>query len=298
MFRQSGRLATTTLRTRIGAGSRSFTSTATAQLRSRAVFGTTILSGVLVAYTGLQLLDPGMVNPIRLDSPPGKLTSETTVQPDTKVAFPNSISIDKDEFQLLGSGVRSVSFFFQVYAVGIYIAKDDINKVKQVLSSSVSADPAQIQAALLDDVRSGELISKLLAAGTRLSIRIVPVRKTDFGHLRDGFVRAIVGHPRFKQLPADNGGEGIGDLKKAFGRKRSVLKGQILYLNRSTDGKLSIEFYADTKESPDAHEVLGVVDEPLISELLFLKYLSGKNPSSESARQTSVDELSQLVAVH
>jgi hypothetical protein len=244
--------------------------------------------GLCVAYgIGMQIER----NSIKLET-----VQVRAIQPDTKVdPFPVSFTYQNTDYDVLGVGVRSVSFLsFHVYALAIYIARDDILRASKILSSA-GPDSETIRMALLDPVRGGELISKLLNSGVRLSLRIVPVRNTDFGHLRDGFVRAVVGHPRFKEEGnSDEVGEGIAQLKKAFGRKMTVKKGRILYLHREASGQLAVEFFNSDDESSIQPEQMGTIELPLISELLFLQYLSGPKPSSESARQTCVEALASL----
>jgi hypothetical protein len=123
----------------------------------------------------------------------------------------------EEEYQLLGLGIRSVSFLsIQVYVVGLYIAKSDLAVLQQRLirqavvpptsSSSVGGDgtvvatsliPAErekLKELLLDPERSEEAWSQVLKEeGLRTAFRIVPTRNTDFLHLRDGWVRGVTG---------------------------------------------------------------------------------------------------------
>lgn len=231
---------------------------------------------------------------IRLDEPADPIA---TVQPETKVdPFPVEITASTGQkYSLLGVGVRSVSFLgFHVYGLGIYINEDDKMLAKDLLSAAGSTAEER-ENALLDPVEGGKHIAKLLTSGVRFMIRIVPVRNTDFGHMRDGFVRTTMAHPRFKaEGNNDEVGHGINELKRAFGRKRSVPKGRIMYLDRGADGTLSVYYYDATKERGHIPELLGTVSHPLVSELLFLQYTSGTKPSSESARRNAVKGLAAL----
>ncbi|CAN6662401.1 hypothetical protein TRVA0_034S00496 [Trichomonascus vanleenenianus] len=212
------------------------------------------------------------------------------VQPETKTnPFPATFAADGEDYSLLGVGVRSVSFLgIQVYAVGVYIADQDKPKVKQLLGTVTYEE-------LLDAEKSGPMISKLLNNGVRIDIRIVPVRNTDFGHMRDGFVRTTLANPRFKaEGSTDEFAEGLNELKRAFARKMAVPKNKIIHLNRGRDGVLNVTFYKAESENEGNMEHLGSVKMPLVSEFLFLQYLSGKKPSSESARQAAVKALAEL----
>ena len=136
-----------------------------------------------------------------------------------------------EEYQLLGLGIRAVSFLrIQVYVVGLYVAKSDIAELQKLLvrtairppggdeeagTSSYVADAAtslvpkerqQLKELLLDPERSTVLWNDIVKKsqqkqgqgqggqaehGIRTVLRIVPTRNTDFIHLRDGFVRGI-----------------------------------------------------------------------------------------------------------
>lgn len=203
--------------------------------------------------------------------------------------FPSEYSLDGEKYTLLGSGVRSVSFLgINVYAVGMYIAEKDLPKVKQVLDGYTEEQ-------LLNPETGGELISLLLSAGVKLDIRIVPVRNTDCGHLRDGIVRKIMQHPRFKEEGNnEHFGSGLQELKQAFGRKMSIPKNKVLHMTRDADGVMNVAFYKADKEDDISAIDLGNVKNSLVTEFLFLQYLSGNNPSSEGLRQSAVKSLAEL----
>lgn len=262
-----------------------------------AKFKVGIVAGLVgtLGFYGLQALTTPQ-RPTQLDSVAnGKLViPETveTVQPETKSPpFPSQFTYGGESYSLLGVGVRSVSFLsFHVYAVGLYIADSDKGKVKAILGANASMED------LLDAEKGAELVSKLLNGGVRLDIRIVPVRNTDFGHMRDGLVRTTMANPRFKaEGNNEEFGEGLAQLKRAFGRKMTVAKHQILHLNRDRDGTLRIEYFKGNPEtSVQEGMAMGAVTVPLVSELLFLQYLSGSKPSSESLRKDAVKGLAQL----
>ncbi|KAL3463839.1 chalcone-flavanone isomerase-domain-containing protein [Aspergillus heterothallicus] len=123
---------------------------------------------------------------------------------------------DEDEYQLLGLGVRTVSFLkIQVYVVGLYVAKSDISELQrrlvetavhpptedQVISNPVGATSAtslvsterqRLKELLLDEDKGEEAWNAIIKGnGLRTAFRIVPTRNTDFIHLRDGWVRGI-----------------------------------------------------------------------------------------------------------
>lgn len=243
---------------------------------------------------------------------------EEFVKPPTdSPPFPKTIKLFDEkakgpiEYDLLGVGVRTVSFLsFHVYALGIYIASEDKQLARSILKSAMNQYPSQDFETVLRDVEAGpKVIAHLLSHGVRLDLRIVPVRNTDFGHLRDGFVRGILNHPYYKQMstnpaipkddPAyitmmENIGKGINDFKVAFSRKLSVPKYNILHLRRENDGSLDICYYKGKSEADAERVHLGSVAEPHVSTILFLHYLTGKSPASETARTTVVQGLKNL----
>lgn len=131
---------------------------------------------------------------------------------------------DGDEYQLLGLGIRTVSFLkIQVYVVGLYVAKSDITELQQRLvrtaihppsddpaaisgagadaaTSLVPPERAQLKELLLDPKRGDAAWTALLKDdGIRTAFRIVPTRNTDFMHLRDGWVRGITARAQQKK---------------------------------------------------------------------------------------------------
>lgn len=125
----------------------------------------------------------------------------------------------EEEYQLLGLGVRTVSFLrMQVYVVGLYIAQADIPALQHRLiqqaatpavtgaapsdntmaaTSLVPKEREALQELLLDPERGEEIWGHILKdTGLRTAIRIVPTRNTDFLHLRDGWVRAVTGRAK------------------------------------------------------------------------------------------------------
>lgn len=210
-----------------------------------------------------------------------------TIQPPTKCdPFPTSIDLDGTQFDILGVGVRTVSFLkFHVYALGIYVVHDQLAKLKTLKRQGVTYDK------LMDPTTSIELMDRVLQSGYRFAVRITPVRNTDFNHLRDGFVRSIMNHPAYKELGASDAfGEGLRQLKQAFGRKLKVSKGDSVYMISQPDGSLKALYRP--KNGPE--EELGVVSDPDVTRVFFLQYLSGPSPNSPSARESVVKKLTTL----
>ncbi|KAM0802116.1 chalcone-flavanone isomerase-domain-containing protein [Usnea florida] len=107
---------------------------------------------------------------------------------------------EEEEYQLLGLGVRKVSFLrIQVYVVGIYVAKSDMGRLQGELvrasvgsgaSTLVQGEKEELRRTLLDGEGSTRVWSDVLkAGGVRSAVRIVPTRVTNFSHMRDGWIR-------------------------------------------------------------------------------------------------------------
>lgn len=224
-----------------------------------------------------------------------------------------------DEYQLLGLGIRTVSFLsIQVYVVGLYVAKADISELQQRLvrtaihppdvsgvstgaaaaaaTSLVPPERQQLKEILLDAERGDAAWTALLKDdGIRTAFRIVPTRNTDFMHLRDGWVRGITGRAQKKkgaegEFQDDAFGAAMNDFKAVFGgnQRKSVPKGQTLVLVRNAHGVLDVLLQSDP-EKPIRW--MGHVEDERISRLVWLNYLAGKSVSSEGARKSVVDGL-------
>lgn len=152
------------------------------------------------------------------------------------------------EYQLLGLGIRTVSFLgIQVYVVGLYIATSDIAVLQQQLvrraaatetaTTLVGGEKEALRGLLMDAEGSERVWGEVLREGGVRSVwRIVPTRNTDFAHLRDGWVRGITARSqRGGGEYEDQGfGEAMGEFKAVFGGKgrKGVKKGRVLLLER------------------------------------------------------------------
>ncbi|KAI9827678.1 MAG: Altered inheritance of mitochondria protein 18 mitochondrial [Phylliscum demangeonii] len=224
------------------------------------------------------------------------------------------------EYQLLGVGVRTVSFLqIKVYVVGLYVATEDVDRLRQALlwhldhpvDPTLPAGYETVQVRLLLPQASEELWSAVLRpatgqAGIRTALRIVPTRTTDFGHLRDGWVRAIMARSKDDDDDDDDDDDGFGPALAAFkalfsgsaGARSSVPKGQTLLLMRGRTGVLNV-FVGGAGEG-GAGAGLNRLGAPItherISRLVWLNYLAGGRVASESARREVVESLARLVA--
>jgi hypothetical protein len=216
---------------------------------------------------------------------------------------PSSLSVDNQEYQLIGLGIRTVSFLgIQVYVVGLYIALPDIAILQEslirtldpVATTLVPGERAKLKELLLDPERSEEIWNKILKdGGLRTAFRIVPTRNTDFMHLRDGWVRGITAKTQKSPVVRDDPvfsdatfGQAVNSFKAIWGggARKNVPKGETLLLKRDANGSMEV-WYEDKNGSLK----IGSLGDERVSRLIWLGYLGGKTVSSEGARGSIVE---------
>ncbi|KAK6459802.1 altered inheritance of mitochondria protein 18, mitochondrial [Scheffersomyces xylosifermentans] len=254
--------------------------------------------GLTVASLAFYGQKNSLSEPINLDSKVDEILPADSITVDSSIdPFPTVLKATKDnslhtDFQLLGHGVRTVTFVsFKVYGIGIYVAQKDVKKAKNLLKEQVKATDEELNVLLNDPVQSTEIVQKLLDQDVKLLARICPVRNTDFNHMKDGLIKSILAHSRSKEKREELN-PGLEQLRETFqGRKGSVPKNHLLYLEILAGGKLAVAY-----ENPVKKLVveMGVVEEPLVSNILFLSYLSGSKPLSEPLRKSCVAGLESL----
>ena len=242
--------------------------------------------------------------------------------------------LEDEEYQLLGLGIRTVSFLsIQVYVVGLYIATSDISELQQRLvrtalnpppppsgdkngseaipngpgavsaTSLVPAERQQLKQLLLDPERGDAAWDAILKKeGLRTAFRIVPTRNTDFLHLRDGWVRGITGRAQKANAIAGPAGE---YQDESFGTALNAFKGLFGGGQRKSVPKgqtllllRSARGELDALFQPESTKParwMGRVSDERISRLVWLNYLAGKNVSSEAARRSVVDGVMGIV---
>lgn len=211
------------------------------------------------------------------------------------------------EYTLVGLGTRSVTFIgINVYVVGFYIATADIaalqsrlvKRINPIATTLVAGEKGDLHKTLIDPVEGEALWNELLRDGipARSAFRILPVRDTDFHHLRDGFVRAI--QARSDKLLSGDGQSGadqdafteaMRSFRQIFNRGK-VPKSKELLLTRENGGRLKV-VYDDGKTK----EAIGTVDDERVSRALWLNWLAGKNVASEPARKSIANGILEFV---
>lgn len=235
--------------------------------------------------------------------------------------FPKTITIPSEssasggppgenEYTLLGLGIRTVSLFsIQVYVVGMYVQTSSlpalqakmVKSINPLGSALIAGEKDELRTALLDGDKSYELWDQLLSPGENVDLktafRVVPVKNTDFGHLRDGWVRGITSKVQSAQKAGvqtfsdETFGEAMKDFKALMAGKGKAPTGSVILLVRDGDGALTL-FYQDKK---GAIENFGSLKDERIARLVWLGYLGGKNVSSEGARKGVVEGVMELV---
>lgn len=205
------------------------------------------------------------------------------------------------EYQLMGLGVRTVSFLgIEVYVVGVYVATDDIatlqqrliRKIDPIATTLVAGEKDKLKQQLLDGEKSEQIWNEVLKdGGVRSLVRIVPCKNTDFHHMRDAWVRAL--KARAQKNPEEYSDESFGLSVQQFKSMLtggSVPKGREMLLARGRKGELSI-WYDDGKEA----RRLGGLDDERVSRAVWLNYLGGKTVASEKARESVVHGVMEYV---
>lgn len=204
------------------------------------------------------------------------------------------------EYTLVGLGTRSVSFLgINVYVLGFYVATQDIadlqqrlvRKISPIASTLVASEKDDLRARLTDPVEGEQIWDELLRSGipARSMVRVVPVRDTDFHHLRDGFVRAIQAHEG--KAKDEEFGEAMREFKRIFNRGKVPKQKELLML-RDKAGKLTL-VYDEGKSS--GRELIGTVRDERISRALWMNYLGGKKVASEEAKTSIVNGIMEFV---
>jgi hypothetical protein len=217
------------------------------------------------------------------------------------ISLPNTSSVgpegfsSESEYQLLGLGIRKVSFLrVQVYVVGLYVKAADlstlqnhlINTVNPTASALIPGEKEDLRKALLDPERSTQIWEAILSrdgiGAVDMAFRVVPCRGTDFKHLQDGWMRGIASRTdevRRKQAellrqqaaesktvalpkPVEEGefadesfGLAMKEFKGIFTGKGKAPKGSVIILTRSKKGTLGAMY--QTVVQKDGKEKMG-----------------------------------------
>ncbi|KAG4030424.1 hypothetical protein MFRU_012g01580 [Monilinia fructicola] len=255
--------------------------------------------------------------PVVVSHAPADADADAAVPTGTSTVptFPRALHFGDDatgpahEYQLLGLGIRTVSFLgIQVYVVGLYVKRTAMPTLQAALlrqaapegaTTLVAGEREALRALLMQEGRGEEIWSEILReAGVDTIVRIVPTRNTDFHHLRDAWVRGLTARAQRDRAAFGDAafGEAVAAFKGLFHRG-SVPKGRELLLARDGAGKLSV-WYEDGKAGQDGKvqsQRLGEVRDERVSRSIWLGYLAGAQVSSEEARRNIVEGVMGLV---
>jgi len=209
------------------------------------------------------------------------------------------------EYTLVGLGMRTVTFIgIQVYLVGFYVATQDVERLQHFLVKKINplattlipSEKDALRKALRDATEGEETWASILQqAGCRTAFRIVPVRDTDFHHLRDGFVRAVQARSQRDKAYNDEAfGAAMKDFKGFFNRGQVPKKKELL-LSRDAQGTLAVLYGEGDHKTRQARSVMGTVSDERLSRLLWLNYLAGNKVASEGARENIIEGIMEFV---
>jgi len=215
-----------------------------------------------------------------------------TIRLPTDTTGPENIASDA-EYQLLGLGIRKVSFLrVQVYVVGLYVKTDDLSQLQNQLIATVNptasalipGEKDELRASLLDPQKSIQIWDSILhqdgTSAVDMAFRVVPCRGTDFKHLQDGWMRGIASRTdevRLRQAellrqqaiennaitppqpvePTEFTDESFGlamkDFKNLFHGKGKAPKGSVIVLARDKRGVLRA-LYQPLAQQSEQHD--------------------------------------------
>lgn len=243
---------------------------------------------------------------------PSKEEGAFRLDPATGQPFPITISVPQDvfsngsqELRLIGLGVRTVTFLsVRVYVAGLYVDDKAFDVLKN-LPDWKGFEASWMSNNKAND-RSGEaLISALLDQNITCAIRIVPVRPTDYNHLKGGLSRAIQSRAKAARKSnllspeADQAlSHSIQELVDAFPRS-TLAKGRTLdmVISPASSGKQGFLDLTLIEEG----KIFGRVKAPSYAEKQFtvprqllLAYLADKDEISKPFKQSIVEGIEKI----
>lgn len=192
--------------------------------------------------------------------------------------FPEKIEVEGKRYRLVAWGVRTISFLrIQVYNVGLYIPENEYVVLPTYTLSNITSEPWSTFIRILS---------------YPLILRIIPVRNTDYSHLRDGFIKSITA--RLKKYPDNDERKefvekSIVEFKGLF-PKSKLKKGDVLSIMQ--DGP-SLRLF----EGGNMGEKLGSVRNDDLARGLMDAYLVGENvvsPDLQKKLRAKILEIADL----
>ena len=174
-------------------------------------------------------------------------------------------------------------------------------------STLVANEKTDLKKSLLDGKESERIWTQVLKEGSvKSAVRIVPVKNTNFSHLRDGWMRAIDARGKGTEFQDEAFKQSVADFKAIMGGQGSLATGRTMLLGRGGDGALrawvegdaAVKVQGPTKlliGKGERMTLLGRLEDERVSRLVWLNYIAGDSPASEQARQSVVDGVIDLV---
>ena len=217
-----------------------------------------------------------------------------------------------------------------MYVVGLYVAASDLSTLQERMVHAISGNESattligQEKESLvkqLSDPEASERIWRqvLTEPGIRSVIRIVPTRQTDYGHLKEGWIRGLTARGVGKGFEDKAEWEDrIKEFRGVFGGRGKLGKGKVMLLGRGAEGGLSVWAEAQGEKNKDDEQIqkdagrkqkdgtddgdgdrsmeyLGGVRDPRVGNLVWMGYVAGGNVASEGARKSVVEGVKELV---
>jgi hypothetical protein len=193
--------------------------------------------------------------------------------------FPEKIRVPgrstSDQFRLVAWGVRTVSFLgIKVYNVALYIPESQVPVLPSYAQSNIDGDP---WAPLIRIYECPMLL------------RIIPVRNTDYAHLRDGFVRSTLSRMKMEgedEERVKTRDDAVTLFKGLFPRQK-MKKGEVLSIIKLGP---ELRMYAGGNMEED----LGSVRNDDLARGLLSAYLVGDNVVSPDLKKNLTKRLKEI----
>jgi hypothetical protein len=249
------------------------------------------VAGVKSVFTGLRV-DAIERYTVQLDAAPPALVpvGDPSVRVDAATNVAHNVTLrpaSAPALALVGVGVRTVSFLrMKVYSAGFYVDDYTLKRLPS-LPGWAGYEPAALQGP-----EAETMVQAVLDAPAACAVNVIPVRNTDFGHLRDGLTRTLLGRQKMArhrgELTAEDDERLAGAMQefKAIFPGGSVPKGKSLVLVRSADGHLHIEYEG---------RVLGKVANKWMADNLIKAYFNTASPISPALRDSVAEGLAKYV---
>ncbi|EGO02734.1 hypothetical protein SERLA73DRAFT_130997 [Serpula lacrymans var. lacrymans S7.3] len=215
-------------------------------------------------------------NTVHLDAVTPPEPKDVEIDPATSISFPKTLQIPSKyplpKFSLVGVGVRTVSFLrMNVYSVGFYadLANPDLNIPR-------NATPEE----KID----------YIVRNTACVLRIIPTRSTSFSHMRDGFVRALMGRMQLCVKRGSVTAEEEAGAQSPIRKLKSIFPSTSLKKHTPLDVLLTPPTGDPSRPRALIFRDLGTIENDWVANEFFLAYFEGSG-ISPPLKQATVERL-------